>query len=409
MQIGESVRMALGSIRTNKLRAGLTLLSISIGIFAIVGVAAAVSALNATLDDQLESLGRNTFYIQREPAFDFGDNWRRYRNRQPISLRQGLELKRRLTSATSVGLTNFTGGVVIRAGTEKTDPDVTIYGTDETFITNFDYDLEAGRAIDPQDVQFGSDVVILGADVATELFRHSNPVGQYVKLGDHRYTVIGVLKPKGASFGQSQDNHVAIPITSAAKYFFDEWGTSLMIMVRTPTVDDVPDVMDQATGIMRILRRVDYSEENDFEIESNESIGDTFGSFTKYLTWFGGACGAIALLAAGVGIMNIMLVSVKERTREIGVRKAVGARRSDILTQFMIEAVTLCQLGGLIGVSLGVLGSLVMSALTGSSLAIPWGGIAGSVGACLVIGVVFGIFPAWRAARLDPIEALRYE
>ncbi|HVK36991.1 MAG TPA: ABC transporter permease [Candidatus Kapabacteria bacterium] len=408
MNIGESVRIALGSIRTNKLRAGLTLLSISIGVFAIVGVGAAVSALDSTLDDQLESLGRNTFYIQRDPMMDFGDP-RRWRNRQPISLRQGLMLKERLTGATDVGLTNFTSGVVLRAGSEKTDPDVTIYGTDETFVPNFTYDIAAGRSIDPQDVQLGSDVVVLGADVADELFRQVNPVGRTIAIRDHRYLVIGVMEPKGASFGQSQDNIVAIPITSAAKYFFDERGTSLMIMVRTPTVEDVPAVMDQATGLMRVIRRVDFSEPNDFEIESNESIGDSFGALTKYVRWFGLVCGGIALFAAGIGIMNIMLVSVKERTREIGIRKAIGATRANILTQFMIEAVTLCQLGALIGIGLGVLGGIAMSAVMGSSASLPWTTIAISVGLCLLIGLVFGIYPAWRAAKLDPIEALRYE
>jgi putative ABC transport system permease protein len=408
MHIGESVRMALGSIRTNKLRAGLTLLSISIGVFAIVGVAAAVAALDSTLDDQLESLGRNTFYIQREPMMDFGD-WRRWRNRQPISLRQGLQLKERLTSATDVGLTNFTSGVVMRAGSEKTDPDVTIYGTDETFVSNFTYDVVAGRSIDAQDVQMGSDVVVLGADVAEELFRGANAVGRSMSIRDHRYTVIGVLGPKGSSFGQSQDNLVAIPITSAAKYFFDERGTSLMIMVRTPTVEDLSTVMDQAIGLMRIIRHVDYDEPNDFEIASNESIGDSFGALTKYVRWFGLICGGIALLAAGVGIMNIMLVSVKERTREIGIRKAIGATRRNILAQFMIEAVTLCQLGALIGIAMGAVGGIAMSAAMGSSTSLPWQTIAVSVGLCLLIGLGFGIYPAWRAAKLDPIDALRYE
>jgi putative ABC transport system permease protein len=408
MQVRESVRMAVGAIRSNKLRAGLTLLSISIGVFAIVGVAAAVAALDSTLNDQLESLGRNTFFIQREPVMDFGD-WRRWRNRQPISLRQGLEFKRRLTEASEIGLNNFTSGVVLRAGDEKTDPDVTIYGTDETFVSNFTYELASGRSIDAQDVQLGSDVVVLGSDVASELFKTGNPVGRPVKLGDHRYTVIGVLEPKGASFGQSQDNLVAIPITSAAKYFFDEWGTSLMIMVRTRTVAEVSTVMDQATGVMRAIRRVDYDKPNDFEVESNESIGESFGAFTKYVSIFGLVCGGIALLAAGIGIMNIMLVSVKERTREIGIRKAIGATRRDILTQFMIEAITLCQFGAMIGIAFGALGGVIMSAAMGSSASLPWGTIAGSVGACLAIGLIFGIYPAWRAAKLDPIEALRYE
>jgi putative ABC transport system permease protein len=409
MQIAESMKMAVDSLRSNKLRTGLTLLSMSIGVFAIVGVAAFVGAINSTLDDQLEAMGRNSYYIQREPAMEFGDHMRRYRNRQPISLRQGLEFKRRMTGVKEIGLTNFMAGGVIRYADMKTDPDVFIYGADEAFLSNFDYSIDQGRGIDPQDVQLASDVVVIGSQVADELFKHVSAVGQSIKINEHRYLVIGVYASKGAIFGQSQDNFVMVPITSSAKYFFDEWSTSVAITVSVGSAEDVDGSIDQATGLMRIIRGVGIGEDNDFEIQSNESIADAFGSFTGYLSLFGAFCGAIALFAAGIGIMNIMLVSVKERTREIGIRKAIGATRRAILSQFMIEAVTLCQLGALIGASLGVLGGLAISLAMGTSATVPWFWVFLSMAICFGIGLVFGSYPAWRAARLDPIEALRYE
>lgn len=409
MHIGESVSMALGSIRANKLRAGLTLLSISIGVFAIVGVAAAVASLNAKVDDQLASLGRNSFIIQKAPAMNFGNEWRKYQNRKDITLRQGLEFKRRLPGASMVGLVNYTGGARVEYGSEKTDPNIYVIGGDESFASFSDYSIAEGRGLDPQDVQMHSDVAVLGSDVAEKVFKSQSPVGKWAKLNGHPYLVIGVFAPKGAFFGQSQDDRVVIPITSAAKYFFDEWGTSLQIQVRSTSLATLSETTDQSIGLLRTLRKVPYDKANDFELMTNESLSETFGGFTKYISWFGVACGSIALLAAGIGIMNIMLVSVKERTREIGIRKAVGATSGNILSQFIIEAVTICQLGALIGILLGLLGGLAMSAIMGIAPPIPWNWVGISIGTCLGVGLVFGSYPAWKASRLDPIDALRYE
>jgi len=408
MQIFESVRMAFTSIGANKLRASLTLLSISIGVFAIVGVAAAVGALEAKVDEQLASLGRNSFIIQKYPVMDFGND-RRFRNRQDITLRQGLDLKRRLTLAENVSMTDWVSGAVIKYENEKTDPDISIIGGDESFMAANDYTLEEGRGLDPQDVQLRSDVVVIGADVKSRFFRNTSAVGKVIGINGHRYTVIGTMAPKGAVFGQSQDDRVLVPITSAVKYFFDEWGTSVGITVRAPSVAALEETIGQAVGILRAIRHVELGEDDDFEVITNESISETFGGLTRYISWFGLACGCISLAAAGVGIMNIMLVSVKERTREIGIRKAVGATSSAILMQFIVEAVTLCQLGALIGIMIGLMAGVLTSALVDVSPPIPWAWLSVSIGACTLIGLAFGIYPAWRAARLDPIDALRYE
>jgi len=406
MQVTESVRMAIGAIQANKLRAGLTLLSISIGVFAIVGVAAAVGALTASIDKQLESLGRSTFIIQRDPAFEMGGAGDR---RPQLTLRQAMDFKSRFTAAENISLTNFIGGVVIKFEEKSSDPTFFIVGGDESYLPTNDYTIEEGRGIDPMDVQNGTDVVVIAADIANKFFSQRSAIGKQIKLNGYPYTVIGVLQSKGAMFGQSQDNFVLIPITSAARRFFDEWGSSVSMAIRAPSIEKLEETMDQAIGLMRIIRRLDIGEENDFEIITNESLSETFGGITKYVSWFGAICGGFALLAAGVGIMNIMLVSVKERTREIGIRKAIGATSGNILVQFIIESVTLCQLGALIGIGIGVGMGLAVGGLLGIVAPIPWGSVGISVGICLFIGVVFGSFPAWKASQLDPIEALRYE
>ena len=343
MQVTESVRMAVQSIRGNKLRAALTLLSISIGVFAIVGAASAVAALNATVDNQLSAFGSTSFTIQKAPAILLGRSaWRKYANRKDITLRQAMRLKERLTLADQVGMTIFSGIAVLKHGEEKTDPDVNVIGGDEAYIVNADFGVESGRGLDPGDVNSASDVAVIGADVSKELFKGGKGVGESIRINGRKFTVIGVLEGKGGVMGQSQDNFVLIPITSASKYFFDEWGTSVSMTIRASSVDLVDETTDQAIGLLRIIRRLDIGQENDFEIITGADVAETFADFTQYITWFGVICGCVSLLAAGVGIMNIMLVTVKERTREIGIRKAVGATSGDILTQFVIEAVTIC-------------------------------------------------------------------
>lgn len=400
--------MALGSIRANKLRAGLTLLSISIGVFAIVGVGASVDVLDAKVSDQMASMGRNSFIIQREPAVDFSGG-RQYRNRKDITVRQGLELKERLTTAESIGLTNVIIGASAKNEGEETEPNMGLYGSDETFLVNYDYSLVEGRSIDGGDVQTGSDVAVIGSEVASALYKAGSPVGREIRINNRRYSVIGVLESKGAVFGQSQDNIIVIPITSATKYFLDQWSASISLLVRSNSMDDLEETVDHATGLMRMIRRLEIGQANDFEVMTNESISETFGGFTQYISLFGLICGGIALFAAGIGIMNIMLVTVKERTREIGIRKAIGATRGNILSQFLIEAITLTQLGAITGAGLGLLAGLVMSLAMDVAMPIPWGWVFAALGLCLLIGVAFGGYPAWRASRLDPIEALRYE
>ena len=234
---------------------------------------------------------------------------------------------------------------------------------------------------------------------------------QFAKKGvkNQKYEVIGVLEPKGAMLGQSQDNLVFIPITHFLRYFASYWEESLQITLRAKSSELMTHAVDEAIGAMRSIRNVKPWEENDFEIETNEALTEQFAGLTSYLQWFGLISGGIALIAAGVGIMNIMLVSVTERTKEIGIRKAVGAKKSNILTQFLTEAVVLCQIGGIVGIAAGVIAGNLAGSFLEAKAVIPWDWVIMGSLLCVLIGVVFGTYPAYKASTLDLIEALRYE
>lgn len=252
-----------------------------------------------------------------------------------------------------------------------------------------------------------SKVVILGSDVVKKVFPYGNPVGQDVKVDEKRYTVIGTFEPRGASLGGSNDWFVVVPLTA----FLNDFGSyrSMNIMVKAKAPELYDECLDEARFILRTARKVDPADPDDFSIFSNDSMIEQFNDFTKYVKMGVAFISFIALLAAGVGIMNIMLVSVSERIKEIGIRKAIGARKANILVQFLTEAIVLCQIGGFFGIILGVLGGNVVALLLDIPAIFPLDWASFAVILCTAIGVIFGVYPAWKAANLDPIEALRYE
>jgi len=410
MNVAESVQLALIAVKENKLRAGLTLLSISIGIFTIICIGTLVSSLNSTVSGELSSMGENTFIIQKMPAVQMGGaTWRKYMSRKPITYTQVRELKEKMLYTDIISAFAQTRGATVEFAEKKTDPDVNLYGTDENFLLTQKINIGKGRNFSKPDIDYNQKVCVIGADLADELFGSANPLGKTIKVKNSRYEIVGVTEPRGAIFGQSLDNYIVVPITDFLKYFSDEWSESLTISIEAPNKEYLAATVDEAIGAMRSIRNCKAWEDNSFEVITNEAITEQFSGLTSYLTIFGLIIGIIALVAAGVGIMNIMLVSVKERTREIGVRKAVGAKPLQIMLQFIIEAVTLCCLGGFVGIILGVLFALILGGMgnLGFSLPIDW--ILLSIGFCFVMGITFGAYPAWKAAKLDPIEALRYE
>jgi putative ABC transport system permease protein len=407
----ESLTMALSAIRQSKLRSLLTLLGIVVGVFSIISVMTAVGVLRNSIEEGLTQLGANTFQIQKF-SVDFNttpEQRRKMRNRKNISYEQALEVKEKATLAEAVGIESWRGGRIVYWEGHKTNPNVAIVGENvEGMVTN-DWIAQTGRSLSPQDVDQARRVAVIGDVLAEKLFPPQvNPVGETIRFDGSLYQVIGVLERKGGALGGNQDNFLAIPIST----FFLKYGKSesdIHIMVKALNRESVEDAIEQSRMILRTARKVAPGEEDDFAFFSNDSMIKQFNEFTLYLRMGVLLVSSIALLAAGVGIMNIMLVSVTERTREIGIRKAIGAQKRDILSQFIIEAVILCEIGGVLGVALGIVGGNVVGLLLKVPAIIPWDWAAIGIIVCSLVGLLFGVYPAWKAATLDPIEALRYE
>jgi putative ABC transport system permease protein len=407
----ESLTMALAAIRANKLRSILTLLGIVVGVFSIIAVMTAMGVLRNSIEEGMTQLGANTFQIQKFPAgFDSGpDQRRRLRNRKDITYEQALKVRENSSYAEAVGIEMWQFGRTAQWQGRKTNPNVQVAGENIDGLTTNNWVVERGRGLSTEDLDQARSVVILGINVVEKLFpQYVDPLGESVRIDGHMYRVIGILEKKGSALGDNQDNFVIIPITT---YFsvYGKHSRSVNIMVKAASREVYEDALEQSRAILRAARNVPPGAEDDFAYFSNEAIIRQFNEITSGFRLGVFLISSIALVAAGIGIMNIMLVSVTERTREIGIRKAVGAMRRDIMAQFVTEAVVLSQLGGLLGVALGVIGGNVVSILMEVPAVIPWDWAFIGLAVCTVVGLTFGIYPAWKAATLDPIESLRYE
>ena len=408
--IRESFRMAIESIRQNKLRSILTLLGISIGVFSVIGVMTAIRTLESSVSSQLDILGTNTFTINKSPVIRIhgpgGD--KKIRKRKNITYAHYEEMKKRAVLPLRVSVIDETGERNIRYKDKTLKKSAQVNGGDESALRSLNTYLADGRNFTPDDIRFSRSVTILGPDVVDILFPFEDPIRKVVKIKGIDYTVIGVTERKGQAFGQSQDYFVIIPISLYTQRFSNK-RTSLRITFESKSAELYDKTMDEAIGLMRVVRQVPVGEENDFEVISNEELMNTFAGFTGGIKLFAGSVSVIALLVAGIGIMNIMLVSVTERIKEIGIRKAIGATKRDILTQFLMEAIFLSQFGGVVGVILGIAGGNLVAILLKVPAVIPMDWAFYGMAVCSLIGIGFGIYPAYRAANLDPIESLRFE
>ncbi len=410
MKISEIFNISLQSIYSNRLRTFLTILGVVVGIFSIIVIMTVITMLQNSIESGFSQLGQNTFEIRKFPALMAGGHraWMKYRNRPDITLDDYYRLKGMLASAMYVGAQDDRNGVVVKYNGKETNPNITVIGlTAEAMKTN-DWNASYGRDIRDIDIKYSNDVCDIGQDIVDKLFPNINPVGQIIRISNYPVKVIGVLERKPQLFGQSQDSNILIPI-STFQNVFGKLHRSLDITVMTQSKADYEATIEAAIGYMRVIRKIQPGKDNDFDIFSNESIIGQINNITGGVKIGAIVVSIIALLAAGVGIMNIMLVSVTERTREIGIRKAIGARKKNILGQFLIEAVFLCVIGGIIGIILGVsIGNFAGSFLNAKT-AIPYAWVAIGMGLCVAVGIIFGTYPAYKAANMDPIEALRYE
>lgn len=406
----ESFLMALSAIRAHKLRSALTLLGVIVGVFSIIGVMTAVEVLQVNIEKNFQSLGANTFAISKWPAvrFEGPKGFEKFLSRKNITLPQALQLQERATLAQNISIEdNFWQGEVV-SKYAQTPPNVILSGGTPGSFPAKNLNIAEGRPLFEADIQAARDVCVLGSKLATTLFPLGSALGERVKFDGINYTVVGVLESKGGMLGGDQDNFGIIPITTGLNRYGRAW-RSLSILVQAPDQATYEDTVEQVRGIMRTLRKVRPWEADDFEIFSSESMINQFRDVTFKVRAAVALISSIALLAAGVGIMNIMLVSVTERTKEIGIRRAVGAKKRNIITQFVMEAVVLSELGGVIGVLLGIAAGNMAAFLLKVSPILPIDWSVFGLLICSVVGIVFGTYPAFKAANLDPIESLRYE
>ncbi len=404
----EILRLALASLSANKLRSALTMLGIAVGVFSVIGVMTVITGLRGSIEDGLNQLGANSFQISKFPGISFSNPWNRFRNRRDITYAQATRFRELMAGTAEISLSLRNRGRRVSFLDRRTNPNVMLVGTDENFMVSRNYDISAGRNLGSDDVEFGRAVVILGDDIVKRIFLNEDPLGKSVRLDGQTYTVIGLMAAKGASFGESQDSSAIIPITQYLEVYGRSW-RSVGINVQAPDQATMSDTQDAAIGAMRVVRKLGPESPNNFEVYSNDSLIEAFNEIAGVVAIGAFVISAIALLASGVGVMNIMLVSVTERTKEIGIRKSIGAKKKDILVQFLLEAVVLSLTGGLAGVIFGVVGGNIGAHVLNAAAVFPWGWAVAGLVVCSAIGITFGFYPAWKAASLDPIEALRYE
>ncbi|HJY64502.1 MAG TPA: ABC transporter permease [Ignavibacteria bacterium] len=411
MNVKETFISAASSIKSNKLRASLTLLGIIIGVFSIIGVMTLLDALQKGIDSGLSQLGTNTFQVQKWPATFIGGpgRWRKYEKRKPITIEEGYRLKDLAVLPKYIGLEDWSGGKTVKHDRNQTNPNFLMGGVTTEFLPANNHTLSEGRFFTEQEIQSNPMICVIGMDIIDKLFPFSAPLDKQIEIDGNKFNVIGVLTAKGQSLGSSQDNLVLVPLLTMDKIYGARKNRSINITVSSHTKAQLDETLEEVIGLMRQIRKVPVGEDNDFDIWSNESLIREANEFTKYFKYGAGVISFISLIAAGIGIMNIMLVTVTERTKEIGIRMAIGAKRANILTQFLFEAILLCQIGGIVGIALGIGAGNILGSMLSTPVSIPYDWVIIGLIVCSIIGIAFGTYPAFKAAKLNPIDALRYE
>lgn len=409
--LNELIKEAFASIKSQILRAILTILIITIGITALVGILTSIDSIKNSINSNFTSMGANTFTIRnRGLNIHIGKKGKKAKRFKPISFKEALEFKKRFDFPANVSLSAVASRIaVLKYRSNKTNPNIDVIGGDENYLINSGYEIETGRNFSKSELERGSNVIIIGKEILNTLFpEKKKPLGELISVGSIKYKVIGILKSKGSSFGFGGDKIAIIPLLNMKRNFSTQ-KTSYTISVLAMSPYDMEIAINEAKGLFHIIRKDKISSEDSFEIIRSDSLANMLIENIKYVTIAATLIGIITLLGAAIGLMNIMLVSVTERTREIGTRKAMGATPKLIRWQFLTEAILICQLGGIFGIIIGILLGNVVSFIIGSNFIVPWFWIIMAVVLCFIVGVLSGIYPAKKAAKLNPIDALRYE
>ena len=411
-QLIENIKIAFQSIRTQLLRTALTILIIAFGIMALIGILTSIEVIKSSISSNFTSMGANTFTIRnRGMMVRIGKGGKSPLNFKAIGYEEALRFKNEYAfPGALVSLSvRASMGATIKYQSKKSNPNMFVFGVDENYLGTSGYEIENGRNFSAQDMQFGTNVILIGKDVVSAIFsKNESPVDKDISIGGARYKVVGVLKEKGNASGFNGDKVCMITLTNARQNF-SRPDMSYVASVLAPSAQQMDGAVAEATGLMRVIRKIPLGHEENFDLTKSDNIATMLIDNLQKVTIGATVIGFITLLGAAIGLMNIMLVSVSERTREIGVRKALGATKLLIRRQFLIEAIVICQLGGLLGILLGVSAGNLLALQFDVGFIVPWGWVVGGVILCIAVGIGSGIYPAIKASNLDPIEALRSE
>ena len=411
MHLVENILEGLRAIKGNLLRTVLTALIVAIGIMSLVGILTAVDSIQYSISDTFSSLGANSFDIRVENNQGRRRHGQAEKNDPPITYLQARQYQRISGDAVRISLSTMLGGaIVVKSEFAKTNPNISVVGADQHYLANENYNLETGRQFSNFELEEGSNVAIIGSELKDNLFKNQSAVGKKISFLGKHFKIVGVLAKSGSSMGgRGSDRSVIIPLTTANQMPRNRELT-YNIKTTVPNADNMMYMLGEATGIMRNVRQDKPGQPDSFEITRSDSVLKSLSDVTGYLKVGGFLVGFITLLGASIGLMNIMMVSVTERTREIGIRKALGATALQIRQQFLIEAVVICFLGGILGVIMGVLMGNGVSGLIGAGgFLVPWLWVTLGLTICVAVGILSGWYPAYKASKLDPIESLRYE